>query len=656
MSLGTYGTGSWQVTMNIAESNTTAVAFASIPFYNNSGVGFATGWNQAIDITNTGAHLYELDAVSYKQFSTPQSGLTVNGDQLLDILGLGGRGVGLTVIADALVGAGGVSPSVDSNYPSSFGEQASNGNSINVGFGTFNANGTVVVAYISSETDNSTPLNVTSVTGGLYPWYKRASYIDYRSGVGQSAEIWFSVYPAGTGVEDYVNVTFDNPFDDANIIVVSWQDVNLTQPFTTSGVFTSNNNGGTPAPSLPTITITGGFSIVPNSGGGVGYWNLITGGAGYQPAYNPGDLTWPDHSVSEGLSDPNLLFDPTHGGTIYINIQDSTGTDQTTLLSALVGNSGTITFTQGSNHISLAYQSNTFTFNNGGGGFYSYVWDRYFAGSPNNMTLISTSNTAFTDGPVRIQVQAAASPTAHVYLPQGGIAWTSYNDDGNGHTFLSVGFPADGSGFSNPPQAGWKFYDDNGTLCTLRNDAVWFSGGAPSPYQNGNGWLCVVDRICTFNDVNPSIVFYENTPATFTINSADLNGLGSTGPSQYGSANGTTGFTVSTATNWIYNGVNGQLNNYTGIDTVYTEAGITYSNGYICNVIWAPGSSIRSGLAKVGYDFTSHQFLVQSIDPTDPTFLNNDDNGNVGTSLTGTFNFPAKFSLLYPIDAKGGWC
>jgi hypothetical protein len=245
--------------------------------------------------------------------------------------------------------------------------------------------------------------------------------------------------------------------------------------------------------------------------------------------------------------------------------------------------------------------------------------------------------------------------TSHVFLPQDGLPWTNYGDDGEGHSYLSVGFSVENS--ANLPHAGWYFIDDNDTVCQLLDTPVWFSNGAPSPYPNGTGWICVVDRICTFQDNNTNITFFEHVPTSFTIDSSMLDGLASIGNSNYASANGTAGFTVAQAVSEIYDGVYGTLTSgYGDINMVYSIAGITGNSGYICNVVWGSGSTIKSGLAKVGYNYGSNQVYIQSVDPTNNNFLNNDNNDSNGTCLVGTFNFPATFTLLEPLDNKGGWC
>ena len=83
--------------------------------------------------------------------------------------------------------------------------------------------------------------------------------------------------------------------------------------------------------------------------------------------------------------------------------------------------------------------------------------------------------------------------------------------------------------------------------------------------------------------------------------------------------------------------------------------GIT-SNGYIFDVVWGSGSTITNGVAKLAYQTSNHDIRISSVDPTDINYLNNDGVSNNGTSLVGTFNFPATFTFRLPLDNKGGWC
>jgi hypothetical protein len=152
------------------------------------------------------------------------------------------------------------------------------------------------------------------------------------------------------------------------------------------------------------IEITGGFSIVPRGAGGSGYWNLVTGGAGYNPAWSIGDLTFPNHNTNISLND---VSDILAYGSIYIDQYDYNNVDQSTLLSSLVGNSGTITFTQGANSITFNFQADTFAAFSFGYGNYSYYWDINPGYAPTGNTLTyntSTGSSTFNDGPVQISI------------------------------------------------------------------------------------------------------------------------------------------------------------------------------------------------------------------------------------------------------------
>jgi len=45
---------------------------------------------------------------------------------------------------------------------------------------------------------------------------------------------------------------------------------------------------------------------------------------------------------------------------------------------------------------------------------------------------------------------------------------------------------------------------------------------------------------------------------------------------------------------------------------------------------------------------------IQTIDPTNTDYQI--DNSNSGTSLVGTFLFPATFTIYSPLTDKNGWC
>jgi hypothetical protein len=97
------------------------------------------------------------------------------------------------------------------------------------------------------------------------------------------------------------------------------------------------------------------------------------------------------------------------------------------------------------------------------------------------------------------------------------------------------------------------------------------------------------------------------------------------------------------------------------ISNYVTALGIdpTNNQGYVYNVTWGAGSTIGSGLVKIGFyngsgDPTQSYADIQTIDPTDTDYQQN--NTNNGTSLVGTFLFPATFSIYSPLTDKNGWC
>lgn len=121
-----------------------------------------------------------------------------------------------------------------------------------------------------------------------------------------------------------------------------------------------------------------------------------------------------------------------------------------------------------------------------------------------------------------------------------------------------------------------------------------------------------------------------------------------------------TGFTVTNGQTNTYCGVGVTLANSRPVVNAYESLGMDYLNnynGYIASVQWASGSTITSGYAKISFTGNNNnRFNVEPLDPTDSTNFNNDGNSNNGKSLAGTFLFPASFTILSPLDNKGGWC
>lgn len=146
---------------------------------------------------------------------------------------------------------------------------------------------------------------------------------------------------------------------------------------------------------------------------------------------------------------------------------------------------------------------------------------------------------------------------------------------------------------------------------------------------------------------------------TLTSNSFDENmGGGSVCGAQEGEfLSNFAGILVTIATGEGWCGVYGTLSDYTEIDSAYTSAGVGVdSSGFMCNVTWGAGSTVQNGVAKVMYRIDNHNIRISPIDATDVDYLiNNNSSGDI-TALSGTFYFPATFTLLTPLIEKGGWC
>jgi hypothetical protein len=313
-----------------------------------------------------------------------------------------------------------------------------------------------------------------------------------------------------------------------------------------------------------------GVGTVPNNtySPKFGQWVLMTGPAGYQPAWTNGVLTLPDFSGDVGDNNPN---DVTNGPVgIYINVLDASGVEQYMLLN-LLNQSGTLSLKQGSNNITYTYSSGSFQAVDYGGAGQIY-WD---PGS-GPLTITSSSNTVF-----------------------------------NGYS--------NGDGYDGP---------------------LTYTGSSIAPNNSE-----LVDVVI-------------HTDSTFTLEQSMLIGLQSVGSSLHGNPIGTSGFMVGQAVNNLYCGVYGQTTNNASITSAFGNAGIPSNdgNGYICSVEWGPGSSIPRGYAKVSYVADNGYITIDTVDPTDLNYTNNDNNSNNGTSLAGTFFFPATFTIITPTDNKGGWC
>jgi len=158
------------------------------------------------------------------------------------------------------------------------------------------------------------------------------------------------------------------------------------------------------------IQFIGKLIITPNQG-------VITGQTGnyflyenYTNAQFDGWITFPNHIDEMPNNDASLIGQS--GYAIYIKRYDTNGTDYSSILDSLIGQSGNITLIQGSNYATLAFDSSAFIYSND-----EYFYDNVMAGGiPGAITLTTLSSLPFNyNDPITIAVNnvpiATATPT-----------------------------------------------------------------------------------------------------------------------------------------------------------------------------------------------------------------------------------------------------
>ena len=155
------------------------------------------------------------------------------------------------------------------------------------------------------------------------------------------------------------------------------------------------------------IEFTGGLTIVPNSAGaGAGEYYLQTGSGGppggYHPAQPAGTITFPDHSITAGVADPNLIISD---AALYINLTDANSVDRTTLLTSMLTNNGTIRLSQGVYHIEFSFTPGAFRIYSQSATNISVYWDTYGGAPTGTLSLVSTSGYTFNNiDPITITI------------------------------------------------------------------------------------------------------------------------------------------------------------------------------------------------------------------------------------------------------------
>jgi hypothetical protein len=145
----------------------------------------------------------------------------------------------------------------------------------------------------------------------------------------------------------------------------------------------------------PTPTPTPTMSTGPTEGN----YYLV---AEYRPASGEGNIVFPDHNTNTGVLNPNTVGED--GFAIYINQFDSESKDNLETLDMLLGRSGTLTLTQGSNFVTYSFTDTAFGF----GGAYNnqYWWDNTMNVSPlGTITVMTPSDNDFnTVDPITITI------------------------------------------------------------------------------------------------------------------------------------------------------------------------------------------------------------------------------------------------------------
>lgn len=183
---------------------------ASAGIFANAGFTFA-------DARYNGyGNYYEFAWINYMQNSSSVTNSTITSDDL--------SYGNFVTFAESLNGVS-TPPSLSNVYDG----QNSGTNTISVGFGINDGEIAVVCAGVEKNGGQ-----ITSVTGGGLTWVRKSSKSQtssWESGKYQTVEVWYALNQTGSGLEDYVNITYESVFDDQATVVSTWSGVDLTNPW-----------------------------------------------------------------------------------------------------------------------------------------------------------------------------------------------------------------------------------------------------------------------------------------------------------------------------------------------------------------------------------------------------------------------------------------
>ena len=197
-----------------------------------------------------------------------------------------------------------------------------------------------------------------------------------------------------------------NPLSISPVYVGFWRSNDLTDASFISladdvSLWDNDYQGFANATEAKTWLNNNGYWTSYGSGGGgtTGNYFLL---ASYAPADNNGQITFPNHNAGTFSLNPNLVGQS--GYALYINGFDTNGNSMATILNGLIGNSGTLTLTQGANSVTYSFTNGAF-FNGGYGGDQYYWDDEYESSPPGSLVLTSPASGDFnTTSPITITV------------------------------------------------------------------------------------------------------------------------------------------------------------------------------------------------------------------------------------------------------------
>ena len=245
-------------------------------------------------------------------------------------------------------------------------------------------------------------------------------------------------------------------------------------------------------------------------------------------------------------------------------------------------------------------------------------------------------------------------------LPQGNRIGNNFSDNTIGEYFYNNTIPDNFRNNEVDDSFQWNIVNTEINGICLSTDML-YDITTVNVFKNKNG----DDRLSYYDEVD--VLTIETLTevlcfnlASFTITSSDFTFGGdiNTDTTPLG-VDGVDGFENTASQGNLYEGYYGtglSGTSLSGLTTAYNSLGLDLNNsvGRLWYVTWGPGSSIPSGIVKFGAYNNGENFEIQTIDTSDTNYLtpNNAD----GTSLVGTFLFPATFTIYEPLTDKDGWC